>query len=112
MHHAHEAPRPGAVRSRAAAPRPARRDGGLPALPAAVDVRHPSLRADPIGMAERIYEALALPFTEEARDGMTGFLEARDASPGGRHHHALETLGLSREGVRDRFADYCEAVDV
>lgn len=78
----------------------------------AVDVRHPSLRADPVGTAERIYEALALPFTEDARDGMTRFLEARDASPDGRHHHALETLGLSREGVRDRFADYCEAVEV
>jgi hypothetical protein len=78
----------------------------------AVDVRHPALRADPIGTADRIYEALALPFTEDARDGMTRFLEARGASPGGRHHHALETLGLSREGLRDRFADYCEAVDV
>ena len=40
VHLAHEAARQGAVRGSAAAPRQARRDGGLPALPAAVDVRH------------------------------------------------------------------------
>ena len=79
---------------------------------AAVDVRHPALREDPIAMARSIYEALDLPFTDGARAGMTRFLDERAASPGGRHDHALETLGLSREIVRERFADYCAAVDV
>ena len=38
--HAHDAADEGAVRGRAAAPRQARRGGGLPTLPAAVEVRH------------------------------------------------------------------------
>lgn len=78
----------------------------------AVDVRHPALRADPIGMAGTIYDALDLPFTDEARTAMKNFVEAREAAPVGRHEHDLATLGLSREVVRARFADYCAAVDV
>lgn len=78
----------------------------------AVDVRHPDLRADPIAMVQTIYQTLGLEFSDAARAAMTAFLDQRASSPGGRHQHALETIGLSREIVRDRFADYCAAMSV
>lgn len=78
----------------------------------AVDVRHPDLRADPIGTVRAIYVALDLPFTATAEAAMSRLLEARRVSPHGRHVHALETIGLSRALVRDRLHDYCAAMDV
>jgi len=83
-------------------------------LPAgqAIDVRHPDLRADPIGTAGSIYAALGLPFGDDARGAMEDFLRAREASPGGRHAHALEILGLEAAEVRERLADYCASVSV
>ena len=83
-------------------------------LPAgqAIDVRHPDLRADPIGTAGSIYAALGLPFGDATRGAMEDFLRAREASPGGRHAHALETLGLEAGDVRERLDDYCESVSV
>jgi len=75
-------------------------------------VRHPDLRADPIGTAGSIYAALGLPFGDATRGAMEDFLRAREASPGGRHAHALETLGLEAGDVRERLDDYCESVSV
>jgi hypothetical protein len=81
-------------------------------LPAgrAVDVRHPDLLRDPIATVEAIYRELGFDFSEAARDAMARFvsLQNRDA----RHLHTLEGFGLRPEGVRDRFADYCEALDL
>ena len=77
-----------------------------------VDVRHAALRRDPIATVRGIYDALGLDLSETAHAAMTRFLEARRVEPAGRHLHSLEAFGLSRDGVRERLADYCETMDV
>jgi len=78
----------------------------------AVDVRHPDLLRNPVGTAERIYEGLGLPFTELARNAMSAFVGEWKQSHGARHVHALEGFGLRRDAVRERFASYCEELDL
>jgi len=78
----------------------------------AIDVRHPDLRTDPIGTAEKIYGALGLDFSESARGGIVNNLEARKQATSGKHHHSLEGFGLTRDEVRERLAGYCEEVNV
>lgn len=77
-----------------------------------VDVRHPELRADPVGTAEAVYRGLGLSFDEGARNELKRFLARRARERRGRHLHSLETFGLSRAVVRERLQDYCEAMDV
>ena len=78
----------------------------------AVDVRHPDLSRDPVGTAEAIYRALGLVMTDAARAAMTAFVERQKSDHAGRHEHALEGFGLTRADVRDRFAGYCEELDL
>ncbi len=78
----------------------------------AIDVRHPDLRTDPIGTAEKIYGALGLDFEGGAREGIVTNLEARKRATSGKHHHSLAGFGLDRDQVRERLAGYCEEVDV
>lgn len=77
-----------------------------------VDVRHAALRRDPIATARQIYDALGLELSEVAHAAMANFVEGRRLERAGRHLHSLDAFGLSREIVRDRLADYCEAMDV
>ena len=78
----------------------------------AVDVRHPDLRADPVGTVEEIYHSLGLDFTEAARAAMEHHLAARAAKPSGRHLHSIEGFGLRAEAVRERFEAYCTELDL
>jgi len=73
----------------------------------AVDVRHPDLVRDPVRTVEGIYDSLGLPFSEEVRGAMTVFVDVQKKEQAARHVHTLEGFGLTREGVRDRFAGYC-----
>jgi hypothetical protein len=77
-----------------------------------VDVRHPDLARDPIRSVEGIYHGLGLSLTEEARGAMREFVTKQDGTASGRHTHALEGFGLTREGVRDRFARYCQDLEL
>ncbi len=77
-----------------------------------VDVRHPDLARDPIRTVEGIYRGLGLCLTEEARGAMREFVTKQDETASGRHTHALEGFGLTREGVRGRFARYCQDLEL
>jgi hypothetical protein len=83
-------------------------------LPAgrAVDVRHPDLARDPVRTVEGIYRGLQLSFSEEARGAMREFIDGQNKAASGRHTHTLEGFGLTREGVRDRFARYCQDLEL
>lgn len=85
--------------------------GGL-AKGRVVDVRHPDLSRAPIGTASRIYSELRLEFSAEARNKMADFVGAQKVGHNGHHVHALAGFGLTREGVRDRFADYCQDLEL
>jgi hypothetical protein len=76
----------------------------------AVDVRYPDLTRDPMGTIESIYRGLGIEFSTPARTSISRFLGNRPDS--GRHIHALEGFGLTKDEVRDRFAAYCEELDI
>ncbi|MBJ20878.1 MAG: sulfotransferase [bacterium] len=78
----------------------------------AVDIRHPDLARDPIATAEAIYAALGLTLTEEARGAMRDFARGQTMEQKARHTHDLEGFGLTRAEVRDRFAGYCEDLEL
>jgi hypothetical protein len=77
-----------------------------------VDVRHADLARDPVGTAESIYRALGLEMTEPARAAMGAFVRRQAQEHTARHEHALEGFGLTRDAVRDRFADHCQQLDL
>ena len=43
---------------------------------------------------------------------MREFVTKQDETASGSHTHALEGFGLTREGVRDRFARYCQDLEL
>jgi hypothetical protein len=78
----------------------------------AVDIRHPDLSRDPVGTVEGLYESLGIPWSQTAQASMTEFATRHKAGHSGRHVHQLTGFGLTVEGVRDRFADYCVDLDL
>lgn len=73
-----------------------------------VDIRQPDLVADPIGVAERVYETFSLDWNATARSGVAEHVKAQASAPRARHIHSLEGFGLRPEAVRERFKAYCE----
>jgi len=73
-----------------------------------LDVQYRELIADPIGTVDRIYAFAGADFPATARADATAFLAADDHEAHGRHAYDLADFGLTREGVREAFADYIE----
>jgi hypothetical protein len=70
-----------------------------------IDVDYEALVKDNLGAVERIYAQFGLPF-----DALRGTFEAHWAShpkdQHGKHEYDLASYGLTREQVRERFAEY------
>jgi hypothetical protein len=73
-----------------------------------VDVGQPELGADPVGVAERIYDFAALDLTPELRATMRGWSEQNQAGSRGEHRYSADEYGLTDEMIRDAFADYLD----
>ena len=70
--------------------------------------------ADVMGTLESIYEAVELPFTDQARSELQGYI---DAHPRGRHGGRLvynpeRDFGVTREQIRERYADYIKKFSI
>jgi hypothetical protein len=72
------------------------------------DVAFKDFIADQEGTLAHIYEHVGLPFTDEARDAMIGYLNGRPREKHGRHNYALEDFGLTDAGLAPLFADYVQ----
>jgi hypothetical protein len=72
------------------------------------DVGQRELEADPIGVAERIYDFTGVELASDVRDAMSTW--ARDNRRGSRgvHRYRPEDFDLSAAGVTDAFAPYLE----
>jgi hypothetical protein len=64
--------------------------------------------ADPVGVVERAYEKLRIPFTQRAREIMTAWAETHRRGRHGSYTYRLEDYGLDADHVRERFRLYIE----
>lgn len=76
------------------------------------DVHFAEQLADPVGVVERAWRKLGLPFTEEARAAMEAFARRRPRGRHGTYRYRLGDFGLRPEEVRERFGPYLERFDV
>ena len=70
--------------------------------------------ADTVGTLESIYEAVRLPFTEQARRELKAYI---DAHPRGRHGGKLaynpeRDFGVTREQIRDQYQRYIDRFSI
>ena len=73
-----------------------------------IDVGQPELAADPIGVAERIYDSAGLTLTDPVRTAMLDWSSQNRAGSRGEHHYTSEEYGLTDDMIRDAFADYLD----
>ena len=60
-----------------------------------VDVGQPELQADPVGVADRIYDFAGLELTDELRTAMAEWSHANQAGSRGEHSYRAEEFGLT-----------------
>jgi hypothetical protein len=76
------------------------------------DVHFAAQLSDPVGIVERAYGKVGIPFTEQARQRMSSWAETHQRGRHGTYTYRLEDYGLDPDGVRDRFRSYIERFDV
>jgi hypothetical protein len=69
------------------------------------DIHFEEAVADPIGQVARVYDAVGVPLTDQARDAMRHWLQVRPRE-GARPPYRLADYGLRPEQVDERFALY------
>lgn len=70
-----------------------------------LDVGYRELKADPLGVAGRIFERAGLRWDDEVRDALTRHL-ARARGEGSNHRYPGVQFGLGPDALRERFAPY------
>ena len=64
--------------------------------------------SDPVGVVERAYAKLDLPFADAVRARMAAWSESHQRGRQGSYRYRLEDFGLDAGGVRERFQAYLE----
>jgi len=72
------------------------------------DIQYADQLKDPIGTMRRLYAHFDEPFTAQVEDAMRKLLAANPQGKHGRHEYTLEEFGLTADGVRRHFREYCE----
>ncbi|OBG28598.1 sulfotransferase [Mycobacterium sp. E3198] len=73
-----------------------------------IDIRFDDFMADELGVAERVYALAGEPFTEPARGAVAGYLSGHQRGRLGNVETTPEMFGLTRDGLRARFAPYVD----
>jgi len=73
-----------------------------------VDVNHDEFVSDSMSVVETIYERFGMPLPDAARSAMERHVTNNPRGKHGAHSYDLETYGLTREVVLDRFAAYVD----
>ena len=71
-----------------------------------LDIGQPELNADPVGVAERIYDFAGLELTPESRRSMEQWGVENRAGARGEHKYSPEEFGLTDDLIRTEFAEY------
>jgi hypothetical protein len=72
------------------------------------DIQYADQLKDPIGEMRKLYARFDEPFTPAAETAMRKLLADNPQGKHGKHSYSLEEFGLTAEGVRAHFRDYCE----
>lgn len=67
---------------------------------------------NPVGVVERAYERLGIPFTEAARRRMAAWAQTHRRGRQGTYTYRLEDYGLDAASVREQFRAYVERFDL
>lgn len=73
-----------------------------------IDIGQPELHADPVGVAERIYDFAELDLEDSVRDAMARFAAENKAGSRGQHRYTAAEFGLTPEQIREAFAEYLD----
>ena len=71
-----------------------------------IDVGQSELEADPVGVAQRIYERIGLDLDDSLCDAMAEFMAANQRGTRGEHRYSAEEYGLRGGEINDAFAEY------
>lgn len=89
----------------------ARQDGTIDA-DRVVDINFRDFLGDQIGTVEKVYQQFDLPFTDDIRARMTGFLDNHPQGKHGGHRYSFAATGLDEGQWRERARRYQEYFDV
>jgi hypothetical protein len=70
------------------------------------DIHFRAAVSDPLGQVQRIYEAVGVAFSDDARAAMHAWLQKDAQEKLSRHRYAAADFGLSEPMIREEFADY------
>jgi hypothetical protein len=73
-----------------------------------VDVGQPELNADPLGIAERVFDFAGLELGDDVKRDMATWSEEHRSGSGGEHRYSAEEFGLTDDMIRERFATYID----
>jgi len=73
-----------------------------------IDVGQPELHADPVGVAERVYDFAGLRLDDHVRTAMTEWSAQNRAGSRGEHRYSAEEFGLTTNEIRHAFAEYLD----
>jgi hypothetical protein len=77
-----------------------------------LDVSQEQVDQDPVGTAERIYHFAGLELGDDVKVAMGGWAAANRRGSRGTHRYSPEEFGLSVEGIRKAFVEYCDQFDM
>lgn len=68
--------------------------------------------ADPLGSIRRIYEHFGLALSADGERRLRGWIERNPQGKHGKHAHSLDSVGVPREEILERFAAYMRHFDI
>ncbi len=71
------------------------------------DIQYAEQVADPIGTMQRLYAHFGTGLTADAEARMQAYLTNKPKDRFGKHVYDIADYGLTKEIIRERFADYC-----
>jgi len=77
-----------------------------------IDVHYKRMTADPIGEAERLYDAFGLTLSALARERMEAFVKTNRHAHGPKHRYTLADFGLTEADIEAAFGDYLDEYGV
>ncbi|MDP9140975.1 MAG: sulfotransferase [Pseudomonadota bacterium] len=76
------------------------------------DIQYLDQLRDPVGTMRRLYAHFGEAFTADTEARMTRLVAENPQNKHGKHVYSLEEFGLTAEGVRTHFRDYCERFSI